>query len=73
MPSLWKRAKKGIVPRISSDLMKQWERLYKYLWRIQQEHGTLTYDQQRQWNFLAPIFEGESSDSYPDHGTSGIR
>lgn len=53
-------------------MMKQWERLYKYLWRIQQEHGTLTYDQQRQWNFLAPIFEGESSDSYPDHGTSGI-
>jgi hypothetical protein len=60
------------MPYIGSDLMKQWERLYKYLYKLRQEHE-LTYDQQRQWNFLAPIFEGESSDRYPDHGTSGIR
>jgi hypothetical protein len=51
--------------------MKQWEKLYKYLYKLRQEYE-LTYDQQRQWNFLAPIFEGENSDCYPDHGTSGI-
>lgn len=59
------------MPYIGSDLMKQWERLYKYLYKLRQEHD-LTYDQKRQWNFLVPIFEGENSDRYPDHGTSGI-
>ena len=54
--------------------MKQWERQYKYLWRVQQEHDRLTFDQQRQWNFLAPIFEvgGSSDNDLPDNGTSGI-
>lgn len=62
------------MPRISADLMKQWERQYKYLWRVQQEHDRLTFDQQRQWNFLAPIFEvgGSSDNDLPDNGTSGI-
>lgn len=65
------------MPRIGSDLMKQWERQYTYLWRVQQEHGTLTYDQQKQWDFLAPIFEvgGNSGEAQgnSDDRTSGVR
>lgn len=64
------------MPYIGSDLMKQWERRYKYLLKVREEHTTLTHDQQRQWDFLAPIFEigGEheqAAGSYHD-GTSRI-
>jgi hypothetical protein len=61
------------MPYIGRDLMKQWERLYKYLLRVQQEHGTLRPEQQTQWEFLAPIFEGgENGTSGSDDWTSGI-
>ncbi|WPH58241.1 hypothetical protein SEA_LUCKYSOCKE_115 [Streptomyces phage LuckySocke] len=60
------------MPYIGRDIMKQWEQQYKYLWRVQQEHGRLRFDQQRQWDFLAPIFEGGDSGSNPDDGTSRI-
>ncbi len=52
--------------------MKQWEDRYKYLLQMREEHGTLRFDQQRQWEFLAPIFEGGDSDGNPDDRTSGI-
>ena len=64
------------MPYVGSDMMKQWKRQYKYLLKVQEEHTTLTYDQQRQWDFLAPIFEvgGENEQAtggYHD-GTSRI-
>lgn len=62
------------MPYISQNLLKQWERQYKHLLRMQHEHGKLTFDQQRQWDFLVPIFEGgNSADDLRDHGASGIR
>jgi hypothetical protein len=65
------------MPYIGSDIMKQWKRHYKYLLRVQQEHGTLRPEQQIQWEFLAPIFEvggsNEQSVDLGDHRSSGIR
>ncbi len=61
------------MPYIGRDMMKQWERRYKYLLQMREEHGTLKFDQQRQWEFLAPIFEGGGdSGGNSDDGTSGV-
>ena len=61
------------MPYISRDLMKQWERQYKYLLRMRDEHGRLRFDQERQFEFLSKVFEvGGNNDGNPDHGSSGI-
>lgn len=61
------------MPYLGSDILKQWEKRYKYLLRVRDEHTTLTYDQQRQFDFLSNVFEvGGNNDSNPDHGSSGI-
>lgn len=61
------------MPYLGSDILKQWEKRYKYLLRVRDEHTTLTYDQQRQLDFLSNVFEvGGNNDGNPDHGSSGI-
>lgn len=50
------------MPYIGRDMMKQWENRYKYLLQMREKHGSLKFDQQRQWEFLAPIFEGGDSE-----------
>lgn len=61
------------MPYISQDLMRQWERQYKYLLRMREEHGRLRFDQERQFEFLSKVFEvGGNNDGNPDDGSSRI-
>lgn len=61
------------MPYLGSDILRQWRRQYKYLLKIQRQYGTLTFEQQKQWDRLVPIFEGgNNADDLRNHGAPRI-